>query len=192
MAFSKVLIDAVNLIGRIRRGIGAWIVQDYNEVNKKRGVQWSASRLIPDAIPGQLFYSVIEVGADPIDLKQREFAYTGTAVVADIYEAPTYTGGTVDPVFNANGFTTQPPTFGFVLKAGVTVQTEGTKFAPTIYALGPVSRQSKGSNNALYGTNYILKPNTAYLLKFYSDDTQNQDIAVRIEGYEGPLDFYPE
>lgn len=181
-----------SLFGRMVKGVGAVTQQWYDEVNKKRGVQWSASRLIEDATPGQLFYSVIEVGSKPVDLKRREFAYSGTSIVADIYESPTYTGGTIDPVYNANGFTVQPPQFELVLKAGVTVSVEGTKFAPTIYALGPSSQQSKGAENALYGSNYILKPNTAYLLKFYSSDTQNQDIAVRIEGYEGELDYYPD
>lgn len=191
MSWHKPLSSIANFFGRVTQGVGAITSQPYDEVNKKRGVQWAASRKINGAAPGQLFYSVIEVGDKPIDLKRREFAFSGTAIVADIYQSPTYTGGTVDPVYNANGFTTQPPSFGFVLKAGVTVTNEGVKFAPTLYALGSASNQSKGVANALYGSNYILKPNTAYLLKFYSDDTQNQNIAVRIEGYEGELDFYP-
>lgn len=180
------------LYAKISKGMGAVISQDYDEVNKKRGVQWAASRSIATANPGQDFYSVIEVGDKPIDLKRREFAFTGSSIEADIFQDPTYTGGVVDPVYNANGFTAQPPSFLFSLKAGVTVTDEGTKFAPTIYAVGPTSNQSKGITNALYGSNYILKPNTAYLLKFTSTDPQIQSIAVRIEGYEGGLDFYPE
>ena len=180
------------LFNRIIKGIGAVISQPYDEVNKKRGVQWAASRNIPSASSGQIFYSVIEVGDKPIDLKRREFAFTGSSITADIFQDPTYTGGVADPVYNANGFTVQPPVFLFELKAGVTVTNEGTKFAPTIYAVGPTSNQSKGISNALYGSNYILKPNTSYLLKFTSTDSQSQSIAVRIEGYEGELDFYPE
>jgi len=181
-----------HLFHKIARGVGAVITQDYNEANKKRGLQWAASRVVTNAATGQAFYSVIEVGGKPIDLKRREFAFTGSSIEADIYQDPTYTGGTIGAVYNANGFTPQPPSFLFTLKSGVLVTDEGVKFAPTIYAMGPTSNQSKGLSNALYGSNYILKPNTSYLLKFVSTDSQNQDIAVRIEGFEGDLDFYPE
>lgn len=168
-------------------GMAAVISQDYSEANKKNGLQWAASRLINGATPNTPYYSVIEVGSKPIDLKRREFAISGTKLIADIFEGPTYSGGNVDPVYNSNGIT--PHTFEFILKGNVTVTNEGTNFAPTIYAVGPASNQSKGISNALYGSNYILKPNTVYLLKFYSADAQNQDIAVRIEGYEGELDL---
>ena len=181
------------LFSKISSGIGAIISQPYDEVNKKRGVQWAASRIVT-ATAGQIFYSVIEVGDKPIDLKHREFAFTGASISADIFQSPSYTGGTAEVVHNANGFTAQPPSFDFVLKGGVSIIQggEGVKFAPTIYAIGPTSNQSKGLANALYGSNYILKPNTVYLLRFTNTDTQTQSIAVRVEGYEGDLDFYPE
>ena len=184
-------IDGIAL--RVVNGLKAWCVQDYSEMNKKRGLQWSASRLVVDAPPSTgvinstgVMYSVISTGALPVDLKLREFAFSGRSIVADIFENPTFTGGTSDPVYNANGVS--PHVFELELLTGVIVTAEGDKFAPSIYALGSDSQQSKGMSNTLFGTNYILAPNTPYLLKFYSSDTQNQDIAARIEGYEGGLD----
>ena len=178
---------------RVINGLKAICTQSYDEMNKKRGRQWAASRIINNAPPsiGDLngtgvYYSIIETGANPVDLKSREFAHSGTSLIADIFEDPEYTGGSVDPLYNACGIV--DTTTDVKLLTGFTLTAEGTKFAPSIYVLGPDSQQSKGSPNALYGSNYILAANTSYLLKFYSTDTQNQDIAARIELYDGGLD----
>lgn len=178
---------------RVINGFKALCTQSYDEMNKKRGLEFAASRIIIGAPPSTgaintagVYYSVLRTGSLPIDLKRREFTYDGTSIVADLFENPTFTGGTPDPVYNANGITSH--TFEFELLVNITLTDEGTQFAPSIYALGPGSQTSKGVPNALYGSNYILAPNTDYLLKFYSTDTQNQNIAARIEGYEGELD----
>jgi hypothetical protein len=175
-------------------GLRAITIQPYDEMNKKRGLQFAASRMITGAVTSTgvmnsagVYYSIIRTGSKPIDLKSREFARTGAALVADIFENPVYTGGTPDPVYNANGIVSHD--FEFDLLVGITLTDEGAKFAATIYALGPDSNQSKGADDNLYGTNYILSPNTSYLLKFYSTDPLPQNIAVRIEGYEGDLDY---
>lgn len=178
---------------RAINGLKAICTQSYDEMNKKRGRQWAASRLLEDVPTSTgalnelgVYYSIIETGANPVDLKSREFAHTGTTVVADIFEDPEYTGGTEDPLYNACGIV--DTTTDVKLKVGFTLTSEGTKFAPTVYVLGPTSQQSRGAPNALYGSNYILAANTSYLLKFYSTDTQLQDIAARIELYDGGLD----
>lgn len=178
---------------RAINGFRAPCVQSYDEMNKKRGRQWAASRLVLAAQPSTgainstgVYYSVLVTGDLPIDLKRREFAHSGTSVVADIFESPTYTGGTPDPIYKACGIANT--TTDVQLLVGITLTDESTKFAPTIYAIGPSSQVSKGVANVLYGSNYILAPNTSYLLKFYSTDTQPQDIAARIEFYDGGLD----
>lgn len=181
------------MIVRVINGLKAFCTQTYDEMNKKRGLQFSASRIIigaPASTGGVnatgVYYSVIRTGSLPVDLKRREFAYSGTSLIADIFESPTFTGGVVETVYNSNGMVDH--TFEFHLLSGITLTSEGVKFSSPVYALGSASQQGKGSNNALYGSNYILAPNTDYLLKFYSTDTQAQNIAARIEGYEGLLD----
>ncbi len=181
------------MIVRALNGVKALCTQSYDEMNKKRGMQWSASRLINDAPPSTgalnstgVYYSIIKTGNAAVDLKSREFAHTGTLLIADIFVNPVYTGGSPDPVYNACGIAST--TTNVELLTGFTLVSEGAKFAPTIYALGSASQQSKGGHNALYGTNYILAPNTSYLLKFYSTDTHDQDITTRIEFYDGGLD----
>ena len=181
------------MIIRVLNGFKALCIQSYDEMNKKRGVQWSASRLISGAPPSTgvlnstgVYYSIIKTGSVAVDLKSREFAHNGTSLIADIFVNPVYTGGSPDPVYNTCGIAST--TTDVELLTGFTLTDEGTQFAPSIYVLGSASQQSKGNNNALYATNYILAPNTSYLLKFYSTDTQNQDIAARIEFYDGGLD----
>lgn len=174
------------MLVRVLNGFKALCVQSYDEMNKKRGTQWSAARIIEAAAENIEYYSVLRTGAVAVDLKSREFAHTGTGLIADIFENPTFTGGVSDPIYNACGIVSGNPTV--TLLSGVTVTVEGTQFASTIYALGPDSNQSKGASNALYGSNYILAPNTDYLLKFYSTDPLAQTIAARIEWYDGGLD----
>lgn len=179
-------------------GLRAMTIQSYDEANKKNGTQWSASRRLPTAAQNVHNLSIIKTGAKPIDLKRREFAFSGEGLVADIFESPVYTGGTVDPVYNSNGMVTQG--FDFQLLVGFSITggngsgdtfpiNYGTKFAPSIYAIGPKSNQGKGVATALYGSNYILAPNKSYLLVFYSIDPATQDIAARVEGYNGLLDL---
>lgn len=181
------------MLVRIINGLRAICVQPYDEMNKKTGRQWAASRIVLDAPPSTgainstgVYYSVIKTGVNPVDLKSREFAHNGTSLIADIFENPTYTGGTADTIYKACGIA--DTTTDVELLTGITLTDEGDMFAPSIYILGPDSQQSKGAPNALYGSNYILAANTSYLLKFYSTDTQNQDIAARIEFYDGGLD----
>lgn len=178
---------------RVINGFKAICVQPYDEMNKKRGRQWAASRLIVDVPTSTgvinslgVYYSVLVTGDKPVDLKSREFAHTGTTVIADIFENPVYTGGSEDPIYNACGIV--DTTTQVKLLTGITLTDEGEQFAPSIYVLGPTSQQSRGAPNALYGSNYILAANTSYLLKFYSTDPQLQDIAARIEFYDGGLD----
>jgi len=182
-----------NMILRVINGFRAFCTQSYSEMNRKRGLQWSASRIIETAAPSTgvinsagVYYSIIKTGSLPVDLKQRQFAYSGTGLNADIFENPVYTGGLPDPIYNANAVT--PHVFELQILTGFTLTSEGQRFAATIYALGSSSQQSKGESNAIYGENYILAPNSSYLLKFWSKDAQNQTIAARIEGFEGELD----
>lgn len=183
-AGSPISINSDVLPSTVLQGLNAITVQDYSEANRKNGTQWSASRILT-ASNGQIFDSIIKTTTKPVDLKSRVFAYTGLGLFADIFTGATYTGGVIDPVYSCNGVTSS--SFDFQLLSGITVTGTGTKFAPTIYAIGETSNQSKGKDSSPLGSNYILAPNTTCLLRITSKD--NQDIAARIEGYNGILDL---
>lgn len=172
-------------------GVRAMGSQPYDEINKKRGAQWEASRLITigSSAPANNAYSILLTGSKPVDLKARSLGYTGLGVVGRIYEAPTYTGGTSDPWFNLNTqyIGDQPEA---QLLVGFTLTATGTKCGSDIIAIGPTSQQARGSTSAEYARNRILpKPNTAYLLEIASLDPASQQVSARLEMYEGRLDW---
>lgn len=177
--------DAILL--RIVNGLRANTVQFYDEINKKRGLQWEASRLVTLAA-GATSYSIIKTGAQTADLKQRAFAFDGVGITASIYKSPTYTGGTPGVLYNFRTGTLTPPLTQLIVEP--TVTNNGTKCGADIFAIGPLSNQSKGQNLTLFPGNRILEPNTTYLLTFTSRDTNaSQNVAARIEFYEGGLDY---
>lgn len=177
--------DAVLL--RIINGLRAQTVQPYDEINKKRGLQWEASRLVTLAA-GATSYSIIKTGAQTVDLKQRAFAFDGVGITANIYKSPTYTGGTPGVPYNFRTEILTPPLTQLIVEP--TVTNNGTKCGADIFAIGPLSNQSKGQNLTLFPGNRILEPNTTYLLTFTSRDTNaSQNVAARIEFYEGGLDY---
>lgn len=177
--------DAILL--RIVNGLRANTVQFYDEINKKRGLQWEASRLVTLAA-GATSYSIIKTGAQTVDLKQRAFAFDGVGITASIYKSPTYTGGTPGLPYNFRTGMIAPPLTQLIVEP--TVTSNGTKCGADIFAIGSVSNQSKGQNLTIFPGNRILEPNTTYLLTFTSRDTNaSQDVAARIEFYEGGLDY---
>lgn len=171
----------------MRQGLQAFTTQQYDEVNKKLGVQWEASRKLTVTNLNPI-YSILKTGSKNVDLKQRVFAYTGTGLTARIFVNPIYTGGTADPIYNmrpsyaASGPESQ-------LLVGFTLTDVGTECGAPIFAIGSASNQGKGSGEQQYATNRILEPNTSYLLVI--EPLEQQDIMARVEFYEGPLD-YPE
>ena len=170
---------------RIQRGTAAFTVQSYDESNKKAGVQYEASRLVT-LNKGATVYSVIKTGQYPVDLKSREFAYSGIGVEANIYLSPQYTGGVSEPLYNMRPSQGAPET---QLLSGITLSdpnNKGTKCGSTIYAIGNRSSQGRGNSGASYATNRILEANSEYLLEVIS--LSAQDVAARIEFYEGVLD----
>lgn len=166
-------------------GRNAQCVQPYDEYNKKAGVQWEASRRVTAASAGQVFNAIMQTGDSTVDLKRREFAYTGAGLVASVYTNPTYTGGTPATAYNMRPGSTN--TSGVTLLVEPTVTNNGTQVGADIYAIGPNTNQTTGSTVVAYATNRILEPNTTYLLVITAEDAQ--DIAARIEWYEGVLDF---
>lgn len=83
-------------------GLRGFCVQPYDEMNKKRGLQWEVSREI-SATAGTKYYSILKAGSvHPVDLKSRVLSATGDGIIARVYRITSsdYTGGAADPVYN--------------------------------------------------------------------------------------------
>lgn len=180
------VISTDSMLLRVINGFRAVCTQSYDEMNKKRGVQWEASRLVSLAT-GVTSTSLIKTGALPVELKSRSFGYDGLGLTASIFKAPTVTAnGTLVASFNfKTSVTTQPLTQLFI---GPTVTSNGTKCGADIFAIGPASNQARGSSLRDFPGNRILEPNTTYLLTFTNTDTSTQNISARLEFYEGNFD----
>ncbi len=173
------------MILQIINGRRALCTQTYDEANKKLSVQWEASRLVTLA-SGETATSILLTGTQPVDLKKREFAYRKAGIIARVYKNPSYTGGVENTMYNMNTSGGLPLT---KLLTGFTLTDNGVECGAPIYAIGPDTNQTTGASTTAYATNRILEPNTAYLLTFESLDSASQDVAARIEFYEGGLDL---
>ena len=175
----------------VAAGNRALCIQSYDEMNKKRGLQWEASREITNATAGAKYYSILKAGSvHPIDLKQRVLGATGAGIIGRVYAITDadYTGGVPDPVYNMRpamgvAFEGQLLT-GFTLVTPVaSLQKIGADIPLRVNAQG----SQGGFTPAGFGSNRIIDPNLQRLLEIESFGTQV--ISARLEFYEGPLDY---
>lgn len=150
------------------------------------GRLYNASRRITGVAAGANVDSIFTVGALPVYLFQRDVGRSGVGVSASIYRSPTFTGGTLDPVYSVNDITGDGSLSTIQLRVGPTVTDVGTQTVATSFAIGNTSNQGQGGIAELKQPLYML-PNTAYLLRITSLDSQAQDITANIAWYEGYL-----
>lgn len=179
--------DPVTLIpGGAYVGDSAAVSQSTVEVHAKRGRMYEASRRVTGLANGAVLDSILLTDDMPVILKTRLLSFTGDGIVAEIYEAPTYTGGAADPYHNLSAI--NPVASAVQLLAGPTlsVSAPGTKkFADDYFLSGGTGATRGGSLRPTAGER-VLKPNTAYLLR--QTMLSAQDIAAYILWYRGPLD----
>ncbi|AGH16064.1 hypothetical protein VPKG_00027 [Vibrio phage pYD21-A] len=191
-----------NFVSRMRQGVSAFIFQFYDEVNKKRGLQWEASRSVAAVNAGDKFYSIIKVGTKDVDLKARIIGATGGGAIGRAYKISDtdVTLGTPDKWYNYNSKVDvsliQPETelyagseITFVTPV-VNLAVEANKIHADIFAITNVQNQGKGVVFQAYGGNHILAPEDYILLELDSFDA-SQTITAKLDMYEGGLDFYP-
>lgn len=171
-------------------GLRALVVQNYTEANVKNGLQFEMSGNNDAVAAGGNVDIVFTVGSKPVIVKERIVAFTGTKITAQVFEAPTVTGGTGTTVvvYNLNRISPAATTVSALL--GQTVTNNGTKVgADTVAYGGSGVGQSVVSTFAAQGAERILKPNTKYLLRITNGDAAAQKIAVYATWYEGTPDL---
>lgn len=186
-ADQELLAVTRNVINGRRR----FCVQSSDEMNKKRGCQWEASRGINVTVAGTKYYSILKAGPTlPIDLKSRVLGATGAGVIGRVYNitGADYTGGTPDAVYNMR------PSLGVVLQAQlltgftlVTPVTSLTKRGADIFLRVNAQGHIGGFTPDEFGSNRIIEPNEQILLEIES--LAIQYVTARVEFYEGPLDY---
>lgn len=168
-------------------GLKAVVTQSYTEANSKNGTQQEGSTLLIGVPALASNDTIFLTGNLPVILKGRVIGYTGDGVTAEIYTGAAYTGGT--PAVYQNASDINPVTGLSQIIVGATITDDGVlAFAPD-HLVGNTSQQGKGSTGAVIGREKILKPNTAYLFRLTSLDTQVQDISSLLTWFEGELDM---
>jgi hypothetical protein len=145
---------------------------------------FTASRLVTGVAAGANADSVLITGAKPVILFARNVDRSGSSVSAQIFEAPTYTGGTTSPIYNTNRANPVATTVSALI--GVTTTVTGTQVTATSYAIGNASNQGQGGQAVLGELVYLL-PNTTYLLRLTNLDTASATLSSFVAWAEGKL-----
>ena len=168
-------------------GMRALNTQSYTESNIKLGVEHEAARLF--TLAGNASSdSILITGSNPIALKARTIGYDGIGIAAFVFRAPIYSGGSA-LIVPRNPNDINPVVSEVSLYTDAVVTNDGVEvFAPS-YMLGGSHKQNKGAVLADMGQEKILRPNTTYLLRITSLDSQTMQAASYISWYEGTLDL---
>lgn len=186
----------------MEKGIGAIIITDYPDINKKRGVAWEASREV-NATLNQRLFSCIKLGSLPIDIKARKLAATGSGVTGKIYALnPTdidLTGLTTDKFYNKHGNSTATPQMQLYvvpqdrLLNGATdldVWLEARKCGADIHARTNIQNQAKGFLDRAFNSDRVFDPAVSdKIVLFEILSLEAQWVSAYLDVYEGFLDF---
>ncbi|WAI96221.1 hypothetical protein [Vibrio phage vB_VhaP_PG11] len=175
----------------MEKGQRAVITQSYTEANVKNGVQFQYASYVDALAASGIVDYVITTGNKPLAMKGRSISFDGNGVKADVYVAPTYSGGSVDPVYGMNAINQEATTVQIL--TGATVTAPGTQGMPGRHYLGSDpggARTAVITSGEVFGLETILAPNTTYLLRFTSlDTTDTQRLSLYFTWYEGGLDM---
>lgn len=153
----------------------------------REGRIYNASRRVTAVPAGSNLDTIFITGDSPVYLFQRDIGRSGLGVMANIYRGPTYTGGVLSTgIYSVNDLIGEGDLSTVDILTGVAVSATGAQTIATSYAIGNTSNQGQGGLAQIKQPLYML-PNTSYLLRITSLDTQNQDITSELAWYEGHL-----
>lgn len=171
-------------------GYRAWVIQSYDEMNKKKAQQWEASRLI-SAVENGKYYSILKVGPNQaVDLKTRLLSGTIGGGIGRTYAITDsdYTGGTPDPWYNMRPAVGGLPEALLISAPTLITPVENlTKIGADYHFLANTQGNQGGVNLQLAASNRILDLN--YQLLFEIESKSIQFITSRLEIFEGELDY---
>lgn len=173
-------------------GTRALTVQFYTEANVKNGSQFESSTYNAALAGLAVSDYIVSVGAKPVLLKGRAISVTGLGLKLEFYKNPTFTGGVQIPIFNLNSRNPIATTVQIIAAPAVSVA--GTKIGCDKYALGsnPQGGSAVTSStlfNEAVGLETLLAPNSTYLFRATSLDTDPQTVFSYNTWYEGQLDL---
>lgn len=169
-------------------GTRAVTQQNYTEANVKSGRQYETSWNVPALGSGASAYVSFVTGSNPVIVKSRIIKFNGTSLVTRVYRGPTFTPG--DPIPYANLNDRNPVVGGVVVTLAPSVTAPGTEIAAPSYDVGTDGQgNSSYGTYSVYGSERVLRPNTAYLLQTLNDSGATQRVSGYLSWYEGQTDL---
>lgn len=171
----------------MREGLQAFTVQPFTEINSKLGVQYEASFFNPSLASGASADIVIEVGNEPMLVKDIEVRFNVELISSAVYRSPTWSGGSEIGVYNMSDRSPVPD--DVTITAGVTVTDTGTQISPTVYSIGSEGQGNRQLSNVSQtsGVERILAENTTYLLRITNESSISSVISGISTWYQGPV-----
>lgn len=178
------------LTNMINKGIRAWIVERFDAVNIKRGLQfylrasWPTSDPIASGTPRYVYF---KTGAKPVIVKSRIVSYIGEEFDLQIYTNPTLTpatGTTINPS-NLNVIAPQVTTVTALKDPDVVADGTAIDDEPEYY-FGGTATGVRNANSIPPESERIIPANTEFLVKIEGAGR----FSYRLEWYEGEAESF--
>ena len=169
----------------LEKGIRAFIVEPFDTVNIKRGLQFYLRSSWPTSdpiAPGTPRYVYFKTGAKPVIVKSRIVSYIGEEFELSILANPTITPATGTPITlsNLNRINPQETTVTAIKDPVVTDEGVSIEDEPEYY-FGGASGFFRDANSIPPDSERIIPANTEFLVKIEGDGR----FSYRLEWFEG-------
>lgn len=170
-------------------GTRAMVVQPYDSINIKRGLQFELPLLIDPIVQSTSYFILAEIGIKPIIIKTREINTNGGMEYRPWRGAIYTKGALIDRVVNLNGFSATENTTKFYDVSGVSL-------AGAIDFDIVKSTNDSGTNRQLgqfpQGIERVVPPGATILIEFRNVQSQDIWVTFTTTWYEGPTDILPD
>lgn len=180
---------------RMTYGNGAFIVEPFDSVNIKRGLQFYMRVSWPDSDPiangdANARYIYFKTGSKPVIVKSRVVSYVGEEFSLDIFSGPTITPetGTAVTVSNLNRIGPQPTTVEVIKDPAVTDEGSTIDQEPDFY-FGGARRNFRVASSIPPGSERILPAESEFLVKIVSTVGAGR-FSYRLEWFEGEIESF--
>lgn len=178
-------------VDKIRRGVGAFVVQPYTEANVKNGLQfylrasWPLADQIAQGTTRKLWF---KTGSKPVIVKLRDFQFLAEELTITLSRGPTgVTGGTAIAISNYNGI--NPVATTVQAKKGVTTTADGATMGVPEYFFGGATTPQRSATSVPQGRERILPPNTEFIVAIANTGASAARAEYFLDWYEGAPDL---
>ena len=163
-----------------RTGVDVRMEVEHNKIHE--GVTYYTGEIKQSISAGGNLYYGLVTGDKEIHIRPSSIVTSGDKVTYQTFKGSAFHGGSALTVLNRNQVDPQPNTASWV--KAPTVDTEGTVFAEA-YLPGSTGIGGTRSGSSLgAGEEYILPPNSKFLMKFTNESSAANLISWSITWYE--------